>query len=290
MNSCKRKNQSLCQRETRGFYLMIFISTSYFIVELIFGYYTNSLSLISDAYHMFGEIIGFCIGLISIIFSKKYYDSKNDKYSYGRCRAQFVGALVNSVFRIFICFTIIIKVLSKFFSIYIIINSPGLVTEHQLHSKHFIPNHHIISILFVAIFGLIINIIGFFVINHSGRIIDDKKNAKSHKTRSLLSEKSSNGILCASAKKGKEYMDNIINFKVSPNLNIRGVLLHVVGDILGSILIIVNVLLMLLVEQHWIQYIDPICSLLMVVILTFASLSIRIANTENLKTTSMKHA
>lgn len=51
------------------------------------------------------------------------------------------------------------------------------------------------------------------------------------------------------------------------NMNLRGVLLHVAGDALGSIAVIVSALIIWFCSGDWRYYSDPVCSLLIVAII-----------------------
>ena len=46
---------------------MIIIQTAYFLCELIVGFETNSIALISDAYNMLSDLISVIIGLACLI-------------------------------------------------------------------------------------------------------------------------------------------------------------------------------------------------------------------------------
>jgi len=52
-------------RRTR-LWIMISITGTYFLAELIVGNVTNSLALIADSFHMLSDLISMIIGLVSI--------------------------------------------------------------------------------------------------------------------------------------------------------------------------------------------------------------------------------
>ena len=45
---------------------MIGLTGSFFVVELVVGYLTNSLALVGDAYHMLSDVIALIIGVASV--------------------------------------------------------------------------------------------------------------------------------------------------------------------------------------------------------------------------------
>ena len=64
------------------------------IIEIIGGYLANSIAIMSDAAHLLSDLLGFLISIISIHISRKV--AKNDM-SYGYHRAEIIGALVSIV-------------------------------------------------------------------------------------------------------------------------------------------------------------------------------------------------
>ena len=53
----------------------------------------------------------------------------------------------------------------------------------------------------------------------------------------------------------------------SGQLNMRGVFLHVLGDALGSVVVIISALCIMFVDGDWKYYLDPVMSLIIVVII-----------------------
>ena len=45
---------------------MLSLTFSFFLVELIFGYVTNSLALIGDSYHMLSDVVALVVGITSV--------------------------------------------------------------------------------------------------------------------------------------------------------------------------------------------------------------------------------
>lgn len=45
---------------------MMALTGSFFLVELIFGYISNSLALIGDSYHMLSDLVALIVGLASV--------------------------------------------------------------------------------------------------------------------------------------------------------------------------------------------------------------------------------
>jgi cation diffusion facilitator family transporter len=89
----------------------IFLTGSYFIVELVAGVWLDSLSLQADAFHMASDIMGLLIAL----YAENAKVSKKTKLAtYGFVRADAVGSLINTTFLLSTCFTITIDALARF--------------------------------------------------------------------------------------------------------------------------------------------------------------------------------
>ncbi|KAG8764971.1 hypothetical protein FRC15_007310 [Serendipita sp. 397] len=91
--------------------VMLALTGSFFIVELVVGYVVGSLALVADAYHMLNDAISMGIAIYAIKLSKK---SADQKYSYGWHRAEVIAALVNGVFLLALCFSIFMESLERF--------------------------------------------------------------------------------------------------------------------------------------------------------------------------------
>ena len=70
------------------------LNLSFSIFELIGGIFTNSISIISDAVHDFGDALSIGISLILEKISKKKPD---EKYTYGYARYSVLGALITTI-------------------------------------------------------------------------------------------------------------------------------------------------------------------------------------------------
>ena len=57
-------------------------------------------------------------------------------------------------------------------------------------------------------------------------------------------------------------------------LNIRGVYLHVLGDALGSVIVIISALIIMYAYGRWTLYVDPAMSIIMVVSVLWADLKL----------------
>ena len=71
-----------------------FLNLSFTIIEIIGGLYTNSLAILTDALHDFGDSLS--LGL-SWYFQRLSKKGRTKKFSYGYKRFSLLGAIINSI-------------------------------------------------------------------------------------------------------------------------------------------------------------------------------------------------
>lgn len=118
-----------------SFKIIMFITAFFAAVEFIGGYFTNSLALVSDAFHMITDSSAIFLALIMSHISTKPADHN---HSYGHGRADILGAFVNSLFMLGIIGFLIYESIDKF------------IHPNQVNS---------LPMIIIAILGLLINII-----------------------------------------------------------------------------------------------------------------------------------
>lgn len=118
--------------------LFITMALNFFITiaEVIGGFISGSLSLISDALHNFSDGIAIIITYIAMRLSKK---PKTFKYTFGLKRAEIIAAIINASTLIIISFFLIKEAIERFYN-------PSPITGSLM--------------LIVAALGLIANIAG----------------------------------------------------------------------------------------------------------------------------------
>lgn len=125
-------------------WIVIGISIVFIAGEFIGGYISHSISVISDAFHLVTDLIGFSVSFIFISFSRK---DPTEKMSFGYHRMELIGALGNLfiiwILAIFMIYEATLRVIDKEF------------VEEPL------------AMLIVGVAGLAVNIIMYFVL-HSG--------------------------------------------------------------------------------------------------------------------------
>ena len=164
------------------------------VVEVVGGFLTNSLALISDAGHMFIDSLSLLMSIFAVRFALKPATSKR---TFGFYRVEIIVALVNGmtlgVLSIFIFYQAALRLFAP----------PGIKT---------------FPMIIVAVLGLIANIIGALIIR----------------------------------KDSKE------------NLNVKGAFLHIVGDTLSSVGVIIGGIVMYF--TYW-YILDPVISILIGIVI-----------------------
>jgi cobalt-zinc-cadmium efflux system protein len=79
-------------------YLAIALNLLIVAAELLSGLFANSMSLVADALHNFGDVISLVIALIAVIFSRK---KPTRAMTYGFIRSEMMAGFVNSLFLLF---------------------------------------------------------------------------------------------------------------------------------------------------------------------------------------------
>ncbi|NWS69346.1 ZNT10 protein, partial [Crotophaga sulcirostris] len=215
--------------------LMCVVSLGLFAVEISVAYVGNSLSLASDAFAVFSHLISMIIGLFGVRFSRIRWHKAN---TFGFSRADVLGAFGNSVFATALMFSVFVEAIKRF------INPQK--TEKAL------------LVLIVGIAGLFFNVFNYVIFmdccycrapqgdTETGDSPNDQKSPEEGPVR----------------KKEKK----------SEALNIRGVLLHVMGDALGSVVVVIAAAIFYVLPLgnapcNWQCYIDPSLTIIMVIII-----------------------
>lgn len=79
-SSCVLNRTILSEESTRNLFFFLILNLSFAFVELFYGMWTNSLGLISDAFHMFFDCTALLAGLIATIVARW---QANEKFSFG---------------------------------------------------------------------------------------------------------------------------------------------------------------------------------------------------------------
>lgn len=217
------------------FVLMIFLTTSFFVLELVIGFMIDSLALQADAFHMLSDLVALILAFYAQYISTQ---TETHKATFGMSRAEVIGGLTNSIFLIASCFFIMIYALERFFE---------LQTNHVDVSK-------INMLMIVGGVGLGINLIGVIIFSSASN------NGHGHGHGHNHSHSHSHGH-------GHNHENDHENENSSENKNIRAIFLHVIGDALGSIGVIASGLIIKYDNSVYRFLADPMISILIVILI-----------------------
>lgn len=260
---------------------LLVLDTIFFLLEAIVGYTVGSLALVADSFHMLNDIISLFIALWAV--KVKTSKPADGKYTYGWQRAEILGALINAVFLLALCFTIVIEAIQRFFS------APE-VSNPKL-------------ILVVGIAGLLSNGVGLILFHEHGHShgggsghshghshshgpsepeadeeaqIGSGSYTENNNSSSDISQYMPNNVVGRLDETSNLLSKNKTNdqkhAKKSKSMNMEGVFLHVLGDALGNVGVILTALFIWKTDYSWRFYSDPVVSLVITIIIFSSAL------------------
>lgn len=129
--------------EKKKLMLSLSITSVVMIIELIGGFLTNSIALLSDAGHMFTHSFAIGIGLIAIIIARK---PPCHHKTFGLYRAEILAAFINGLFLLLVVGVIIYEAVLRI-----------------IHPKEVLG----LYMLMIALVGLTVNITSIFILRGS---------------------------------------------------------------------------------------------------------------------------
>lgn len=230
----------ISDRDTRNLFFFLLVNFSFAFTELLYGVWSNSLGLISDAFHMFFDCTGLLAGLIASIITKW---KANESYSYGYSRAEILGGFINGLLLMFVSFFVFAEAVERTFE-------PPEVKHERL--------------LFVSVLGLIVNLVGIFVFQHGGIGHGHSHSSHGHSHNHAHSHNGhSHGHHGHSHNHGSQLM--------------QGVFLHILADTLGSVGVILSTILM---HMFGWMIADPICSMFIAILIFLSVLNLLKSSSE----------
>ncbi|KAJ6172496.1 hypothetical protein N7470_001563 [Penicillium chermesinum] len=118
--------------KTNRIIILLVIDTAFFLLELITGYTVHSLALVADSFHMLNDVLSLLVGLWAVKVANQETNSK--MYTYGWQRAETLGALVNGVFLVALCVSIVMDAIQRLVEPQEVQN-PNLFHDHS-HGGH----------------------------------------------------------------------------------------------------------------------------------------------------------
>ena len=255
----------LSTHESRRIFFYLTINLTFTGVEFLYGYWTNSLSLISDGFHMLFDSSALMIGLWASVMARM---KATRVYPFAMHRIEIVSGFINGVFLVVIACMIFLEGIGR------LLDPPEVLT-HRL--------------LTVSVLGLIVNLIGVFSLHshghshshgadhgdhthtHSSHHHGDHTHTHSTHHHGDHAHAHSTHEHCHH--EGDSQHDHSIqiethhdhghshsthNHSDCHSENLHGVFLHVLADTMGSVGVIISSLLIEYFGWYWS---DPFCSL-----------------------------
>lgn len=239
---------------------MFWLTLFFFLVEIVVGYVTNSMALVADSFHMLSDVAALVVAFLSVKMSPKKW-SKN---TFGWARAEVLGALVNAVFLVALCFSITVEACKRFIEV------------EEIHEPRLI--------VVVGALGLLVNIVGLFLFHEHGNTHGHSHGfgGRSHtRLQQLVSTDDNENdetfrppvpaptatVLGANRKKEQCHESNSEDSPNASQMNMRGVFLHVLADAMGSVIVIASAAVVYLTDWKYKYYIDPALSLILVLLI-----------------------
>jgi cobalt-zinc-cadmium efflux system protein len=195
----------------KRFLLSIGVTFAILIVEVIGGYWTGSLALLSDAAHVFMDVFALMLSYLALRLSALPAD---DRHTYGFHRLEVIAALINGVSLGAISIEIFTESWARWFN-------PQPVKS--------------VEMLVIAIIGLVANLIVVFVLGGHNHEHQEGEDDSIHERE---------------------------------DLNVSSAFLHVVGDTVASVGVIVAAGIIWLTGWQWV---DPLMSVLIGILIVFSS-------------------
>ncbi|GAQ90907.1 Cation efflux family protein [Klebsormidium nitens] len=123
-------------QKSRKIASFLLINTIFMVVEFVYGFFSNSLGLISDACHMLFDCAALAIGLYASYIARL---PSTAKYPYGYGRYEVLSGYVNAIFLVFVATLIILESIER------VLEPPDISTD---------------KLMLVSVGGFLVNMIG----------------------------------------------------------------------------------------------------------------------------------
>ncbi|KAG1745226.1 cation efflux protein [Suillus lakei] len=224
--------------------VVLVISVLFFATEIAIGFHTKSLALIADAFHYLNDIIAYALAFLAARLQEK--GKRTPEFSYAFHRGELLGAFFNGVFLLALAFSIFLQAIERFVDVQ--------------------PIDKPVYILIVGCVGFTLNVVSAIVIQDHG--------GHSHGTSAHTEELAHSDINLATmppqAADGpiQGSLHTLHNHTSLPkassqtDLGVLGVLIHLLGDAVNNIGVIISAIIVWKVTAPSRFYADPAVSMM----------------------------
>uniref|UniRef100_A0A0N5A7D2 Zinc transporter 2 n=1 Tax=Parastrongyloides trichosuri TaxID=131310 RepID=A0A0N5A7D2_PARTI len=224
----------------RSIIIVAGLSIIFICIEFTGGLLANSLAIMTDAGHMLSDFLSFIISIIAIRLTSL---KPTKRYTFGYIRAEAISAFVSIV--IIWCLTIVLVIIA----IQRIINK-----DYDVDST---------TMLITASIGILFNLIMGGVLFFSGNSHMHSHGSSSSHGHSHDDDDFEDG--------GHEHSHEDSNNNKKQNINIKAAFIHIIGDLIQSIGVLIAALIIKF--TGW-EIADPICTFVFSIIVLFTSIPV----------------
>ena len=202
--------------------LVLVLTSSYFVIQIIAGVKIGSLAVISDAGHMLIDVAGLVMALLAISFTQK---PATPTRTYGFYRGEILASLLNSIFLILLSVFILIEGFQR-------IIHPAPVSG--------------LPMIIVASIGLAINLVGVRILGRARvnrkKLQEDYEKDYYNKAKEQVAEENLNVH--------GAYLEVFADSIGSAGVIVAGIIIHISGFYLADPLISIGIVA-LIVPRTW---------------------------------------
>lgn len=125
----------------RGTRLVMWITAAMMVVEIFAGWFTNSMALLADGFHMSSHAVA--IGLSAFAYAAARKHSKDGRYAFGTWKIEILGGFASAIFLLVVVALMVYGSIERLFN------------PSPIHYKEAIA---------IAVVGLIVNIFSAFIL------------------------------------------------------------------------------------------------------------------------------
>ncbi|KNZ80134.1 Zinc transporter 7 [Termitomyces sp. J132] len=272
----------LSNRESRKIFYFLCLNMCYMMIQMLYGVWTNSLGLISDAIHMAFDCMAIGVGLFASVMATW---EPNERFTYGYGRIETLSGFANGIFLILISIFIVFEAIQR------ILDPPEMNTSQLLLGGHSHSHGHGHSHASDDKHSKVAPATSVHSHSHSHSHSHDHAQDHSH-SHSHSPPPSAPPVLSRPRAQSHHAHSHSHSYFMSPTIpghdhahshshsharshsqvepheghsdNMRGVFLHVMADTLGSVGVIISTLLIQF--YGWTGF-DPIASLFIAILI-----------------------
>lgn len=214
-------------------YAIIAISFCFFLSEISVGFYTKSLALVADAFHYLNDLISFIVALVALKASER--DHAPPALSFGWQRATLLGAFFNGVFLLALGVSIFLQAIERFTAI------------EKVHNPKLV--------LILGCVGLVLNVVSVTILHEHEHDVEIAAQADP-RSRAPSETLSSTNVASAHDEHRHE-QKNLAETENGHDLGILGVLVHIAGDAVNNMGVIVAGAIVWKTNSSGRYYADP---------------------------------